>query len=67
MIFKINGSEVSNKNDKLRDWFSKVKSPSFNCPYSEYLNEESKSLPSLVEVVDCAKPGAIYEYDFKVN
>ena len=67
VIFKINGNEGSNsKNDKLRDWFNKVKSPSFNCPRSKFLIEESKSLP-LVEIVDCAKPGAIYEYDFKVN
>ena len=41
VIFKINGSEGSNKNDKLIDWYNKVNSPSFNCPHSEFLNVES--------------------------
>ena len=67
VIFQINCSnEDSNKYDKLKVWFSKVKSPSFNCSHMEYLNVENKN-SALVEIIDCSESGAIYEYNFKVG
>ena len=66
VIFQINCSnEDSNKYDKLKVWFSKVKSPSFNCSHMEYLNVENKN-SALVEIIDCSESGAIFEYNFKV-
>ena len=66
-IFKINCcNDVSNKYDKFKVWFNKVKSPSFNCSHMEYLNVENKN-SALVEIIDCSESGAIYEYNFKVG
>ena len=58
---------AKSEQNELKDWFNQVKSPSFTCPQMECLVVKDEKTIPLVKVIDCAAPGAIYEYDFKVN
>ena len=58
---------TKSEQNELKDWFDQVKSPSFTCPQMECLVVKDEKTTPLVKVIDCATPGAIYEYDFKVN
>ena len=58
---------AKNEQNDLKDWFNQVKSPSFTCPQPECLAVNDENTIPLVKVIDCMAPGAIYEYDFKVN
>ena len=63
-------NEKSVGKNTLKNWFDQVKSPTFICPSikNESIGNirKDKIPPPLVKVVDCAKPGAIYQYDYRV-
>ena len=69
LVFNTIFSIQNNKNCKstTKNWFDKVKLPSFTSPIIE--NEicmKNDVIAPLVKVVDCTEPGAIYQYDYKV-
>ena len=72
LVFNSIYSIQCNTSDKntLRNWFDQMKSPTFTCPSikNEAIGNirKDKIPPPLVKVVDCTKPGAIYQYDYRV-